>query len=118
MCAPVDIKNRIYIYMSISKCICQDSKKNYTVTKVKMCKEVSFLNIIYKYSKCKSHDSLHETALYIYMLYLLGDSGGVVNSLDFCLALLKSLGCFYFRCVLSLQWKAVIVNLQIVHSQL
>ena len=27
---------------------------------------------------------------------ILGDSGGVVNSLDFCLASLKSLGCFYF----------------------
>ena len=27
---------------------------------------------------------------------LLGDSGGVVNSLDFCPASLKSLGCFYF----------------------
>ena len=32
---------------------------------------------------------------------LLCDSGGVVNSLDFCPALLKSLGYFYFRCVLS-----------------
>ena len=32
---------------------------------------------------------------------LLCDSGGAVNSLDFCPALLKSLGCFYFRCVLS-----------------
>ena len=31
---------------------------------------------------------------------LLGDSGGVVNSLDFCPASLRSLGCFYFRCVL------------------
>ena len=29
-------------------------------------------------------------------LVLLGSSGGVVNSLDFCLASLKSLGCFYF----------------------
>ena len=27
-------------------------------------------------------------------LVLLGDSGRVVNSLDFCLASLKSLGCF------------------------
>ena len=35
---------------------------------------------------------------------LLGYSGGVVNSLDFCPASLKSLGCFYFRCVLSLHW--------------
>ena len=38
---------------------------------------------------------------------LLGGFGGVVNSLDFCPASLKSLGCFYFRCVLSSQWKAV-----------
>ena len=30
---------------------------------------------------------------------VLGNSGGVVNSLDFCLASLKSLGSFYFRCV-------------------
>ena len=36
---------------------------------------------------------------------LLGDSGGVVNSLDFFPASLKSLDCFYFRCVLSSQWK-------------
>ena len=49
---------------------------------------------------------------------LLGNSGGVVNSLDFCPASLKSLGCFYFRCVLSSQWKAVTVNLQILHCQL
>ena len=48
----------------------------------------------------------------------LGDSGRVVNSLDFCLASLKSLGCFYFRCILSSQWKVVTVNLQIVHCQL
>ena len=39
--------------------------------------------------------------------FLLGSSG----SLDFCLASLKSLGCFYFRCILSSQWKAVTVNL-------
>ena len=43
-------------------------------------------------------------------LQLLGDSDGVVNSLDFCPASLKSLGCFYFRCVLSSQWKVVTVN--------
>ena len=49
---------------------------------------------------------------------LLGDSGGVVNSLDFCMASLTSLGCFYFRCVLSSQWKAVTENLQILHCQL
>ena len=49
---------------------------------------------------------------------VLGDSGGVVNSLHFCLASLKSLGCFYFRCVLSSQWKAVTVNLRILHCQL
>ena len=43
---------------------------------------------------------------------------GVVNSLDFCPASVKSLGCFYFRCVLSSQWKAVIVNLRILHCQI
>ena len=52
------------------------------------------------------------------MACLLGDSGGVVNSLDFCLASLKSLGCFYFRCILSSQWKVVTVNLRILHCQL
>ena len=31
----------------------------------------------------------------------MGGSGGVVNSLDFPPVSLKSLGCFYFRCVLS-----------------
>ena len=41
---------------------------------------------------------------------LLGDSGGVVNSRDFCPASLKSCGCFYFWCILPWQWKAVIVN--------
>ena len=49
---------------------------------------------------------------------LLGGSGGDVNSLDFCPASRKSLGCFYFRCVLSSQWKAVTVNLRILHCQL
>ena len=49
--------------------------------------------------------------------FLLGDSGGVVNSLEFCPASLKSLGCFYFRCVLSSQWKAVTVNSRILHCQ-
>ena len=37
----------------------------------------------------------------ITILILLGGSGGVINSLDFCPASLKSLGCFYFRWVLS-----------------
>ena len=49
---------------------------------------------------------------------LLGDSGGVVDSLDFGPASLKSLGCFYFLCVLSSQWKAVTVNLRFLHCQL
>ena len=49
---------------------------------------------------------------------VLGDSGRVVNSLDFCPASLKSLGCFYFWCVLSSQQKAVTVNLRILHCQL
>ena len=54
----------------------------------------------------------------LFVPYLLGGSGGVVNTLDFCPASLKSLGCFYFRYVLSSQWKAVTVNLQILHCQL
>ena len=48
---------------------------------------------------------------------LFGDSGGVVNSLDFCPASLKSLGCFYFRCVLFSQRKAVTVKLRILYCQ-
>ena len=49
---------------------------------------------------------------------VLGDSGGVVNSLEFCPASLKSLGSFYFRCILSSQWKVVTVNLRILNCQL
>ena len=51
---------------------------------------------------------------------VLGDSGGVVNSLDFCPASLESLGYFYFRCVLSSQWMVVTLtrNLRILHCQL
>ena len=49
---------------------------------------------------------------------ILRSSGGAVNSLDFFPASLKSLGCFYFRCILSSQWKAVTVNLRILHCQL
>ena len=45
--------------------------------------------------------------------HVLGSSGGVVNSLDFLPASLKFLGCFYFWCVLSSQWKAVTVNFRI-----
>ena len=48
----------------------------------------------------------------------MGGSSGVINSLDFCPALLKSFGCFYFWCILFSQWKAVTVNLQILHCQL
>ena len=48
---------------------------------------------------------------------LLGGSGGVVNALDLYPASLKSLGRFYFRCVRSSQWKAVIVNLRSLHCQ-
>ena len=33
--------------------------------------------------------------------YVLGGSGGFVNSVDFYPASLKSHGCFYFQCVLS-----------------
>ena len=49
---------------------------------------------------------------------LLGGLSGVVNSLYLCPASLKSLGCFYFRCVLSSQWKAVTANFRILHCQL
>ena len=47
-----------------------------------------------------------------------GGSGGFVNSLDFYLASLKSHGCFYFRYLLSSQWKAVTVKSQSQHCQL
>ena len=47
---------------------------------------------------------LHSVNAYRHGLCILGDSGGVVNSLEFCPASLKSLGCFHFRCVLSSQW--------------
>ena len=43
---------------------------------------------------------------------------GLLTPLTFCPASLKSLVCFYFRCVLSSQWKAVTVNLRILHCQL
>ena len=55
---------------------------------------------------------------FLHVAYLLGNSGRVVNSLDFCSASLKSLGCFYFQCELSSQWKAVTENLLILHCQL
>ena len=42
----------------------------------------------------------------------MGDSGGVANSLDFCPASLKSLGCFYFRCVLSNVFSSEELNTQ------
>ena len=55
---------------------------------------INWQNVIFWYTTLQSN------------LQLLGDSGGVVNSLDFCPALLKSFGCFYFRCILSSQWMA------------
>jgi len=45
-----------------------------------------------------------------YLHFLLGGSGVFGNSLDFYPASLKFLGRFYFRCLLSSQWKAVTVN--------
>ena len=69
-----------------------------------------------------SHEFLHTDGsgfeTYSHRARILGDSCGVVNSLDFCPTSLKSLGCFYCRCVLSSQWKAVTVNLRISHCQL
>ena len=61
---------------------------------------------------------LQAVSLTCFVCFVLGGSGWVVNSRDFYPALLKSLGCFYFRCVLSSQWKAVTVNLRILHCQL
>ena len=52
-----------------------------------------------KWNPCKTGMSLVD------LTGLLGGLGRVVNSLDFCLALLKSLGCVYFQRILSLQWK-------------
>ena len=77
-------------------------------------------------SKYIHHSDVHISLLLLVLallcgsnvFFILGNSGGVVNSLDFCLTMLKSLGCFYFWCVLSSQWKAVTVNLQILHCQL
>ena len=63
------------------------------------------------WSLVETHWATTDTTLHMYSVS--GGSGGVVNSLDFCPASLKSLGCFYFRCVLSSQWKAVKVNLRI-----
>ena len=47
-----------------------------------------------------------------YFIFVCSGSSGVVNSLGFYLASLKSLGCFYFGCVFSSQWRAVTVNSQ------
>ena len=47
---------------------------------------------------------------------IMGDSGGVVNPLEFYPPSLKSLGHFYFSCVLFSQWKAVTVNLRSLHK--
>ena len=51
------------------------------------------------------------------VIYICG-SGGVVNFFDFCPASLKSLGCFYFRCLTSSQWKAVTINSRSIQCQL
>ena len=62
-----------------------------------------------------SSPTIHGGFEFVLKPSLLGESGGDVNSLDFCPASLKSLGCFYFQCILPSQWKAVTVNLQILH---
>ena len=59
----------------------------------------------------KNYEKRPMKKFYCHNESLLGSSGGVVNSLDFCPASLKSLGFFYFWCVLSSQWKVVTVNL-------
>ena len=58
-----------------------------------------------------ANDRRRGTGVMTKLRRVLGDSGGVVNSHDFCPTSLKSLGCFYFRYVLSSQWKALTVNL-------
>ena len=66
----------------------------------------------------KQDEKLNTTTTTTKTLCVLGGSGWVVNSLDFYPALLKSLGCFYFQCILSSQWKAVTVNSQSLQCQL
>ena len=56
---------------------------------------------------------VYKTTKVVNSVQLLGGSGGVVSFLDFCPASLTSIGYFYFRWVLSSQWKAVTVNLRI-----
>ena len=50
-------------------------------------------------SRASSHRFGRQVLLFLpqAVMQLLGGSGGVVNSLDFCPASLKSLGCFYFH---------------------
>ena len=81
---------------------------------------ISFLTIFHILSIEHRADQANSTwqTVIKFAAALLGDSGRVVNSLDFCQASFKSLGCFYFRCVLSSQWKAVTLNLWILHCQL
>ena len=57
------------------------------------------------YTLCYNYYSYYYQHHYYYSKpqVLLGGSDGVVNSLDFCPASLKSFGCLYFRCVLSSQ---------------
>ena len=71
-------------------------------------------------SRASSHRFGRQVLLFLpqAVMQLLGGSCGVVNSLDFCPASLKSRSCFNFRCVLSSQWKEVTVNLRILHCQL
>ena len=85
---------------------------------------------VYMYCHCQTniHEQHSTMFKYHFLLHfgippwpyspLLGGSGRVVNSLDFCPSSLKSIGCFYFRCVLSSEWKLVTVNLWILHFQL
>ena len=69
--------------------------------------------------KNHTHRPLAQGSVFVTVqLHVLGGSGGFVNYPDFCPASLKSFGCFYFWCILSSQWKAVAVNLRILHCQL
>ena len=102
VCVCVCVRARVITIITVTYTIVEDMTNNQLMEEMDSPAHLSLNNVP---SSAESHKYL-------------GGSGGVVNSLDFCLALLKSFLCFYFRCVLSLQWKAVTVNFRILHCQL
>ena len=69
---------------------------NFDLTRYRCILGIDRGNNIFDTTPSTGSHSITVTGVYL----VLGDSGGVVNSLDFCPASLKSLGCFYFWCVL------------------